>query len=299
MNVGAQVFLIDASIYVFRAWFAVQGDFRAHNGLPTNAVVGFAGFLARLLAAEQPRYVVAAFDESLGTGFRHRIHPGYKSSRALPDEALAYQLDACRELTRLVGIEDLASPEFEADDLIASAAHHARERHMSCTVLSRDKDLGQVLSQHDDRLWDFPDGDALDTAAWTARNGIRPAQVPDLLALTGDAIDDIPGVPGIGRQTALWLLASHADAASVLANTAAIATCGRRGARRIAGLLEQHAETVRLARRLTGLRPDALHAAPRFERASVDTSALQAFFERNGLGRPLLARLLESQERAA
>lgn len=292
------VYLLDASIYIFRAYFALRGDWQASNGLPTHALVGYAGFLARLLADRPPR-IVAAFDESLGSCFRHAIHPGYKARRALPDEALAFQLNACRELTRLLGITDLASAEFEADDLLASAARHARAAGFACTVLSRDKDLGQLLAHADDRLWDFPAGEPLDTAAWSARNGIRPQQLPELLALTGDAIDDIPGVPGIGRQTAQALLAAYPDAESVLAAAPAIAVSGLRGAPRIAALLEQHQHTVRLARRLTGLRADALAQAPRFVRKPADTQALGDFAREYGLGERLGARLQAAVESAA
>jgi 5'-3' exonuclease len=299
MDAPGRVYLLDASIYIFRAYFAVRGDWQAANGLPTNAVAGYAGFLARLLAQARPARVVTAFDESLGSGFRHAIHPGYKASRALPDEALAFQLESCRRLTRLLGIDDLASAEFEADDLIASAAHHARAAGIACTVLSRDKDLGQVLCGAEDAWWDFPDEAPLSIAQWSERNGIRPQQVPELLALTGDAIDDIPGVPGIGRRTALDLLAEYADVEAVLANTAAIAASTRRGAARTARLLDAHADTVRLARRLTGLRTDALPAAPRFERAVVDADALAGCVRELGLGERLLARLLPAAGKAA
>lgn len=292
------VYLLDASIYIFRAYFALRGDWQARNGLPTHALIGYAGFLARLLA-DRPPCIVAAFDESLGSCFRHAIHPGYKARRALPDEALAFQLNACRELTRLLGITDLASPEFEADDLLASAAWHAHAAGLACTVLSRDKDLGQLLAHADDRLWDFPDGEPLDPAAWTAHHGIRPQQLPELLALTGDAIDDIPGVPGIGRRTAQALLAEYPDAESVLVAAPAIAASGLRGASRIAALLQQHQHTVRLARRLTGLREDALAHSPRFAREPVDAHALGEFAREHGLGERLTTRLQRAVEAAA
>jgi 5'-3' exonuclease len=166
-------------------------------------------------------------------------------------------------------------------------------------VLSRDKDLGQLLADAGDRLWDFPAGEPLDAAAWSARNGIRPQQLPERLALTGDAIDDIPGVPGIGRQTAQALLAAYPDAESVLAAAPAIAASALRGGPRIAALLQQHAHTVRLARRLTGLRDDALAQAPRFAREPVDTRTLGEFAREHGLGERLVARLQAAVEVAA
>ena len=114
-------YLLDASIYIFRAYFALAPGWRAANGLPTHAVQGYAGFLCDFLRRAAPGHVLAAFDESLGSCFRNQIHPGYKCSRALPDAALEFQLRACRELTGLLGIASVASARFEADDLIARA----------------------------------------------------------------------------------------------------------------------------------------------------------------------------------
>ena len=105
-------FLLDASIYIFRAYFALAPRWRAANGHPTHAVHGYAGFLCDFLRRTAPKHVLAAFDESLGSCFRNQIHAGYKSSRALPDASLAFQLQACRELTGLLGIASVASARF-------------------------------------------------------------------------------------------------------------------------------------------------------------------------------------------
>ena len=285
------VHLIDASIYVFRAWFALPPRWTSASGMPSHAVVGFAGFLAELLAhAPQGRFF-AAFDESLGTCFRHQIYPGYKQRRALPDEALAFQLQSCRELTRLLGICDAASPLYEADDLLASAAVHARAAGLRCLVLSRDKDLGQLLQCAGDALWDFPRGEVQDRDAWTVRHGIRPAQLAARLALTGDPIDDIPGVPGIGERTAVSLLQEYADIEDILADLPAIAVSPRRGARRTAAALLEHAQSLRVGRRLTALAEDALPEAPCFSRAAVDAQRLEDFGLRLGFDERLRLRL--------
>lgn len=288
------VFLLDASIYVFRAFFAVPPRWQSRSGMPTHAVAGFAAFLADLLLAEPQGAFFAAFDESLGSGWRHRIHPGYKQRRALPDAALAFQLDACREITRLLGISEAASPEFEADDLLASAAAHARAAGFDCTVMSRDKDLGQLLSGAGDRLREAPGAPAIDRAAWCVKQGIRPEQLPARLALTGDPVDDIPGVPGIGERTAVWLLGRYEDVEQILAELPGIAASGHRGAARIAANLAAHAGQLRLARQLTGLREDALAEAPRFARSSVDAPRLEAFCAELGFGERQRARLLRA-----
>ncbi len=110
------LWLIDSSIYIFRSYFALEPRWQSRDGLATEAVYGFASFLLKMLAAERPDFVAAAFDESLESGFRHRLDPGYKANRALPDEALAFQLDACRRVAEALGVVTLASPEYEADD---------------------------------------------------------------------------------------------------------------------------------------------------------------------------------------
>jgi len=291
-----RTWLVDASIYIFRAYFALPENWHAANGYPTQAVVGYAGFLLELIERERPDFAAVAFDESLGGCFRNEIYPDYKKSRVLPDEALAFQLAACRALTRALGFADFASERFEADDLIASAARHARAQGLACMVLSRDKDLGQVLGHDRDQLWDSPGGTALDRAGYRERHGIWPEQVPDLLALTGDAIDDVPGVPGIGTKTATALLADYPDVEHVLAAIPEIATSKRRSAARIAAALEAHAQQVRMARRLTALAEDAIAETPAFARRPADPDELERFAAEHGFGERLTARLLRVTE---
>ena len=285
------VHLLDASIYIFRAWFAVPPTWVSSSGMPTNAVVGFAGFLAGLIEHDPRGLFLAAFDESLGSCFRHRIHPGYKQRRALPDPALAFQLRACRELAEALGINCAASPLYEADDLLASAAKHARAAAHRCVVLSRDKDLGQLLAGEGDVLWDFPKGEPQDRAAWQARHGIRPEQLAARLALTGDSIDDIPGVPGIGERTAVALLARYEDIEDILGDLPGIAASGQRGAARIVAALQAHASQLRMARQLTELADGAFPEAPRFDRAKVDVDHLEALVASLGFSERLRHRL--------
>ena len=287
-------YLLDASIYIFRAYFALAPGWRAANGLPTHAVQGYANFLCDFLRRAAPGHVLAAFDESLGSCFRNQIHPGYKCSRALPDAALEFQLRACRELTGLLGIASVASARFEADDLIASAACAARGQGGCAVVISRDKDLGQVLRGADDRLCDFPAAAPLDRATYRARHGIAPEQVPDLLALCGDPVDDVPGVPGIGVKTAVALLQRHPDVHALLGALDAIAASSLRGAARIARLLEAHGEQILMARRLTALAEDAFatQELPGSARQPAQRAALAHFADFHGLGERLRARLL-------
>ena len=293
------VHLIDASIYIFRAWFAIPPGAVSATGMPTHAVAGFAGSLAAMIEQSREGKFLAAFDESLGTCFRHAIHPGYKQRRALPDPELAFQLSACRELAEALGISCVASPRYEADDLLASAARYARASGHRCVVLSRDKDLGQLLCVADDVLWDFPKAEPQDRAGWMALQGIRPEQLAARLALTGDSIDDIPGVPGIGERTAVSLLGQYEDVENILADLPGIAASGRRGAARIAASLDAHAPQLRMARQLTQLAEDALLAPPQFHRAAVDPGRLDSLGRHLGFGERLRQRLHRLTEGSA
>ena len=120
------IYLIDASVYIFRAYFGWPDTFRDVDGFPSNAVYGYAGFLHEFLERVKPRHVAAAFDASLTTSFRNEIYPDYKANRELPPEDLERQIDTCRELTRALGIAEFVSNRYEADDLIGTLADAGR-----------------------------------------------------------------------------------------------------------------------------------------------------------------------------
>ena len=148
--------LIDASIYIFQYYFAMPDNWLSKkDAWPTAAVYGYTCFLIRLLKEQRPERIAACFDESLGSCFRNQIYVNYKSSRALPDEALAFQLNACKKITQLLGIKTFASKTFEADDLLGSLYHRSRRSTRPIAVLTRDKDLGQLIIRDQDFLWDY------------------------------------------------------------------------------------------------------------------------------------------------
>jgi len=252
----AHSLLVDASIYIFRAWFGLPDRWHTPDGMPLNAVVGYLGFLLDLLATRPDNAVAVAvaFDESLGSGFRHRLYPHYKASRALPDEALAFQLTTCRQLTEALGVPCHGGPEYEADDYLATLALRCRQAGGRVTVVTRDKDLGQVL-EAGDSWWD---GGAtrLDVAGFSQRFGVQPAQFADYQALVGDTVDDIPGVPGVGPRTAAALLQHFPDLAALEAGLGEIANLPLRGAASLQQRLQDAWPQVLLSRRLTGLRTD-------------------------------------------
>lgn len=246
-----RVYLVDASVYVFRSWFSYPQDITDNSGRPVNAVHGYADFLTRLLRQVKPRFVACAFDGSLATNFRNDIYPSYKANREPAPDELKYQFTSCRRLTRALGIAEYVSDRYEADDIIGSLACMMRLDGHPVTVISSDKDLTQLLQHRDDRWWDFARNIELDTDGVEARFGVRPDQVADLLALAGDAVDNIPGIPGIGVKTAAGLLQRYQSLQGIYDCLHELDDCGLRGAARIKKLLIQHEADARLARQLT------------------------------------------------
>ena len=207
-----QALLIDSPIYIFRSYFSLPENWHSlEPKFSTNAVYGFTGFLLDLLRRQQPEYIFCAFDESLGTGFRHQLCVDYKANRELPDDALAFQLNACRQLCRVLGVVEMASADFEADDLIGSMASVVRGNNVQPVIVSRDKDLMQLV-EGQDLYWDFGKSSAKGQPELEAELDLGCGQMADYLALVGDTSDNIKGVPGIGSKTAKQLLSHFSDA---------------------------------------------------------------------------------------
>lgn len=249
------LYLVDASIYIFRAWFSLQDSIIDREGNPVNAVYGFGHFLLQLLERAGPSHIAAVFDESLTSSFRNRIYPAYKANREPAPPELKYQFQQCRKLCRAHGIRDLSSKRFEADDLIGTLVSRGYHAGYGSVIVSRDKDLAQLL-QGDVRLWDFAEDRWLDRTQAAAHFGVDAAQMADFLALAGDAVDNIPGVPGVGKKTAQCLLREFADLETLYANLDRVDAMGFRGAARTRALLEQHRELAFLSQRLTQIKCD-------------------------------------------
>ena len=281
-------FLIDGSIHIFRAWFGIPDHFFDESGRPMNAVYGYAAFLMRFLQQVKPRKVVVAFDESLFRGFRHRLYPDYKANRALPDDALAFQLVTCRRLTEWLGIGTVASEVYEADDLIAAIARKRRQRGESVVVLSTDKDLAQVITEGD-YLWDFHGGRLLDHRALADHWGFAVSRIAAFLAVAGDAADNIPGVPGVGTKTATRLFSHFCDLDGLYDNIDDISTLGLRGGRQLKERLLTHEESARLFHELTRLRDTAKCSwgDKTVKLKAPDKVTLQAWWQQSGLTRAL------------
>ena len=143
--------LVDASLYVFRAWHSMPDEWHDADGWPLNAVHGFERFLLELIERERPRHMVVAFDEALDSCFRNRLYPEYKANRPPAPEELKRQFAHCKALCAALGLEVLADRDYEADDLIGSALHAGRDHALRGVIVSADKDLSQLLLEHDEQ----------------------------------------------------------------------------------------------------------------------------------------------------
>lgn len=286
------LYLVDASLYVFRAWHSMPDEFQDDEGWPTNAVHGFARFLLELVERERPQHIAVAFDEALDSCFRNAIYPAYKANREPAPEALKRQFGHCRALCEALGLTVLAHREFEADDLIGSALATMRVSGYRGVIVSADKDLSQLLDG-DDQQWDFARDQRWGVDGVPARHGVQARQIADYLALCGDAVDNIPGVPGIGAKTAAALLAHFDTLDAVLARVDEIPFLRLRGAASTAAKLRAHREQALLCRQLTTIALDAPltgHDA-HFTRDRADAARLGALCETLRFG-PMTRRRL-------
>lgn len=284
--------LVDASLYVFRAWHSLPDEFHDADGWPTNAVHGFARFLLELLERERPRHIAIAFDEALESCFRNALYPAYKANREPAPPELRRQFAWCKALCQALGLHTLAHTDYEADDLIGSAVHRARSQGFRSVIVSADKDLSQLL-QAGDEQYDFAKGQRWGADGVKARHGVHAHQIADYLALTGDAVDNIPGVTGIGPKSAAVLLAHFGTLDALLERIDEVPFLRLRGAATLAARLREQREQALLWRRLTTIALDAPLPEGGFARANGDPAELQSLADWVNFGPMTRKRLAE------
>ncbi len=197
-------FLIDGHSYGYQAFYGA-GGLQTPGGTPVGAVFGFTQLIEKLLA-ERPTHMAVVFDSPEPT-FRSARFPDYKIHRSPMPDDLAAQFPVIKEVLQAYRIPSIEVPTFEADDLIATLAKRASDEKIPTFIISRDKDLEQLIDEYI-RIYNPRDGECLDTAGLVEKKGLRPDQVIDFLALAGDASDNVPGVEGVGPKTALKILAA-------------------------------------------------------------------------------------------
>lgn len=249
-------YLIDASIYIFRAWFSVPDSMRGENGQPVNAVYGFSRFLTEFVERSEASHVAVAFDESLTTSFRNELYPAYKMNRELPPAELEQQFSLCRRIAEAAGLYCVSHNRYEADDLIATLAADMRSRGFRISIVSRDKDLTQLLRDNDE-WWDFAGNQTLDVARVQDKFGVPPTAIQDYLGLCGDAVDNIPGVSGVGPKTAAALLQEFGSLENLYENLPKVASLKIRGAKTLGAKLKAGKELAVLSKELATVAYDA------------------------------------------
>ena len=284
------IFLVDASVYVFRAYHSMLPDMRDRDGNPVHAVFGFARFLGDLIERVRPAYIAVAFDERRAASYRNRIYPPYKANRERAPADLVAQFHCCRELCRHLGVAMFVDPEYEADDLIGTLSCVMRAQGVRAAYITRDKDLAQLM-RDGDLFWDFGWRGQFGYHDIERHFGVAPERFADYLALTGDSSDNIPGVPGIGHRTAAILMKAFGSLDELYADLARVARLPLRGAATLGGRLAAHRESVYLARRLTRIACDLSLGvnANALRRRAPDLPALGRLYDRLGFG-PYLRR---------
>lgn len=285
-------YLIDSSIYVFRAWHVLPDTLTDIHQRPVNALLGFSDFLYEFLHHVAPTHMVLAFDESLGHCVRRDIDPKYKANRRPAPDELRRQFQECRHLARLLGITEAASGAYEADDIIGTLGQRAQAAGHPVHIVTGDKDLTQLIKEGDS-WWDY-----YRNRRWYSRDikkqwGVRPDQIADLLAIAGDKVDNIAGIPGVGPATAARLLNKFDTLDALLENRHNIHTMKTRGASRLQAMVIEHEETIRLARRLTGIFTDMpLDPSLSAQRQPPDIENLMLFLDQINVGAQRKARWL-------
>ncbi len=248
---ASRLFLIDGNSLAYRAYYALPEELATTEGFPTNALLGFANMLMRLLTDYHPEGVIVAWD----TRPTHRLErfPGYKSSRKPTPSLLKQQQPFLRPLVEAFGYRNVELEGYEADDVIGTLSLRAEEQSIPTCVISHDRDAFQLVSEHVSVLLS-PRG-VTDVHVYTpdrvqARYGIPPRLVPDFIGLKGDTSDDIEGVPGIGDKTASDLLVRFGSLEGIYANVEAVPGDKRRQT------LIEHREAAERSKRLATIERD-------------------------------------------
>jgi DNA polymerase-1 len=282
-----RLLIVDGHAYAYRAFHAIR-DLRSPSGQPTNAVYGFVKMLAKMRAAVEPTHLIVVWDGGLSAERTFAL-PEYKAQRLPMPDDLKPQLDEMAGYLKAAGVASFCREGVEADDYIACLARRASDAGMTVVIASSDKDFMQLVSA---RVGLLNPGDKSGTI-WTdgqvrAKAGVEPSQIVDWLSLTGDNVDNIPGVPGVGPKTAAELLRQFGSVSALYERLDEVKSEKLRAALRGA------ADAVRRNRELVRLRdglaceflPDALAEKP------ADAGRLRELYQRWGF-KGMLAALEE------
>ncbi len=286
------VYLIDASIYIFKSYFSYGDEFVASDGAPINAVYGFTRFLSQFIHQTKAKYIACCFDESLDTSFRNEIYPDYKANREPAPPSLKRQFKLCQEVANIMGVATYRDGYYEADDLIGTLAQHFQAKEQPIHIISADKDLAQLIKDND-KWWNYGKDSPFSPADVFEKFGVHPHQIADFLALTGDSVDNIPGVPGIGAKTAGILLNHFKTLDAIIARNQEIKYLSFRGAKSCQKKIANNIDAAKLAKKLTVIKQDIELDDFDLTRKGLDSSRTIKLFEYLNFGPLLRRKILE------
>ncbi|MDP3789086.1 MAG: DNA polymerase I, partial [Candidatus Omnitrophota bacterium] len=265
-----KLFIIDGNSFCYRAFYAIK-ELANSSGEPTNAVYGFISMLRKIIKDEKPDYLAIAFDLK-GPTFRHKKYEEYKIHRKPMPDALVTQMPVIKEVVRAYNVPIFEKEGFEADDIIATVTKKLSGKSLDVYIVTGDKDALQLVDQHVKVYSTHKEGLVYDTEKVKERYGIGPDKIVDLLALMGDASDNISGVPGFGEKTAVSLIQEFDTLDNILSHPEKIKSEARRR------LVVENADKARLSRELATL---------------DDRVPLDIDLEKMKIGEPDTERLLE------
>lgn len=279
------VYVVDAMNYIFRAYHALPDNITSPKGMLTNAVLGYLRTLLRIIKERKPEYMAAAFEKD--ASFRRTIFAAYKANRKQTPGDLEAQFDYCRKITEAIGVACLEVDDYEADDVIGTIATRMSADGHPVIVVTGDKDMSQLVCDGV-RVYDMAKEHWLDEAAVREKFGVAPAQIPDLLALHGDHVDNIPGVMGVGEKTARQILSVCGNVED-LVDTHHDLRLSFRGRDEIMKRIRANMDTVRTSRRLATICCDVpMHVSPqRLRYRRGDRRTLDALCQELGFVRVL------------
>lgn len=214
-------FILDGTALAYRAYFSmISRPLVNSKGQNTSAVFGFANYLLKILSDEKPDYLVAVFDTAEPT-FRHKKYPEYKATREKMPEEMASQLDNIRRMLNAFGVPTVARPGYEADDVIGTLARLAAKENIDVFMVTGDKDFMQLITPKIKMYKPGKSGadvEIVDEKGVEKKFGVKPDRVIDVLALTGDAVDNVPGIKGIGDKTAIPLIQKYGTVEKLLSS---------------------------------------------------------------------------------
>ncbi|MBC8412739.1 DNA polymerase I [bacterium] len=241
------LYLIDGNSFLYRAFYAIRG-LSASDGTPTNAIFGFTSMIMKLINEKKPDFFAIVFDAP-GPTHRHELYDQYKAHRsAMPDE-LRSQIPVIKEIIDALKIPTMQMQGYEADDILGTLAVRAGSQGMEVFIATGDKDMCQVVGPNV-RLYDTMKGNTTEEKDIVERYGITPSQFPEVLALMGDASDNIPGAPGIGEKTAVKLLKEYGNLETLINECANIKNTKARNA------VSDNIDNIRLSLQLATIPTD-------------------------------------------